>query len=383
MSVIDWFREQFSKDTNTLELDVILSNLAAETFYMELAVQACINLIANAVSRSEFLTYEKGKATKKDNYYLFNVEPNPNKSSSKFWRDVVGKLVRKNEVLIIQQGGYFYVADSFNCNRFAFKEYIYDGIVIDNYTLKNSYAESDVLHLELHNDKIKKVIDRLNESYAKLIDVSQKNYKRNNSRKVTVEIPTNYSKATKDQEELRNLLEKKLGSFLNAESAAALPLTKGEKIDELQSNIGVKGGADNKEIRAFVDDIFDFVAIGFQISPKLLKGEVQDTQEAVNNLLTFCVNPIAETIEDEVNRKYYKKKAYLSNTYMSVDTSNIKAVDIVKIAGALEILFRIGGYSIDDVLKKLGKEPLNTEWSMARWVTKNYERAEQRYEGGG
>ncbi|KXS45592.1 MAG: HK97 family phage portal protein [Candidatus Frackibacter sp. T328-2] len=382
MVIWDWFREQFNKDINTLELDVVLSSLAAETFYMELAVQACINLIANAVSRADFLTYEEGKETKKDNYYLFNVEPNPNKSASKFWRDVVSNLVRKNETLIIQQSSYFYVADSFNCNRFAFKEYIYDGIVIDNYSLKNSYTESDVLHLELHNDKIKKVIDKLNKSYAKLIDVSQKNYKRNNSRKITVNLDAKYSQKQEDQQQLKDLLEKRMGDFLNAESAAALPLTNGEEIEELDSNIGVKGGADNKEIRAFIDDVFDFVAMGFQISPKLLKGEVQDTQDAVNNFLTFCVNPIAETIEDEVNRKYYKKEAYLNNTYMRVDTSNIKAVDITKVSESLDKLLSIGGYSIDDVLKKLGKEPLNTEWSQIRWMTKNYEPAKRRYEGG-
>ena len=114
----------------------------------------------------------------------------------------------------------------------------------------------------------------------------------------------------------------------------------------------------------------------------ILKGEVADVEKAFNNFITYCINPLAELIEDEVNRKYYGKEAYLKNTYLKVNTSNIKAVDITDVANALDVLTRIGGYSIDDTLKKLGMEPLNTEWSRARWMTKNYQRVQDRYQGG-
>lgn len=379
MVIWDWFRKQFGDD-DTLEFDMVLGALTAETFYLELAVQASINLIANAVSRAEFLTFEKGKEVKKDNYYLLNVEPNPNKSASKFWRDVISNMVRDNEALVIQQDGNFYCAQSFSLEKRAFRNYIYKDIVIDNFSLSNNYYEPDVFHFELHNDKIKKILDRLNKSYAKLIAASQENYKKNNSRKITVEVPTSYPETEKAQKKLKDLFENKFKDFLEADGDAAVPLYNGLKIDELENNIGVKGGADNSEIRKFIDDIFDFVAMGFQVPPQLLKSEVQDTQEVVNNFLTFCVNPIAETVDDEVNRKLYGKDYYLENTYMRVDTSNIKAVDITKVANALDVLTRIGGYSIDDTLKKLGKEPIGGDIGKARFMTKNYQEIEKRLE---
>ncbi len=383
MSLWTTFLGWFNKDDGTLELDAYIGELASKVFYKELAVQACINLIANAVSRSEFQTFEKGKEVRKDNYYLFNVEPNPNKSASKFWRDAISKLVNNNEALIIQQGGYFYVADSFNVKKFAFKDYVYDNIVIDNLKLEKSRIESDVFHLELHNEKIRAVIDSLNKDYSTLIESSQKNYKKNNSRKFNVKVPTNYPQTDKAQQDLKNLFEKKFKTFFEAEGEAVIPTTNGIEIEELKSNIGVKGGADNQEIRRFIDDIFDFVAIGFQIPPQLLKGDVAEIGDLVKFFLTFCVNPIAELITDEVNRKYYKKKAFLERTYMKLDTSRIRAVDIKDIASALEILTRIGAYSVDDSLKALGMEPLNTDWSKARWMTKNYEEIKKRFEGGG
>ena len=383
MTIKDWFISLFKNGTQSVTLDMFIGELTSEIFFKELAVQACINLISNAVARSEFQTFEKGKEVRKDNYYLFNVEPNPNKSASKFWRDVIHHLVYDNECLIVQQDGHFYVADSFNVRKFAFQEYIYTDVVIDDFQLNKSFVESEVFHLELHNEEIKNVIDGLYRSYSKLIEASQQNYKRNNSRRGKMKIPTNYPQTEEAQKQLEDLFKNKFKRFFEAENGAVLPLPNNLEYEELSSNIGVKGGADNKEIRSFIDDIFDFVAIAFQVPPQLLKGTVADTDKAVGNFLTFCVNPLAELLTDEINRKYYKKRAFLDRTYVKLNTSMIRAVDIKDIAGALETLFRIGGYTIDDVLKSLGMEPLDNGWSTTHFVTKNYEPIEHSIENSG
>lgn len=382
LSLWTTFLGWFNQDDGTLPLDAWVGELASEIFYKELAIQACVNLIANTVARSEFRTYEKGQEIKKDNYYLFNVEPNPNKSASKFWRDVVHHLVYDNECLVIQQDGHFYVADTFVVKRFAFKEYLYTDIIIDEYKLKNVYNESQVFHFELHSEKIKSLIEGLYKQYAELIAASQSHYKRNNARRGKLVVPTNYPQTEKAQKDLQELLSHRFKRFFEAEGGAVLPLTNGMDYEELSSNIGVKGGIEGRDIRAFIDDVFDLVAIAFQVPPQLLKGNVADTDKAVNNLLTFCVNPLAELLADEINRKMYGKKNFIESTYVKLDTSNIRAVDIKDIAGALDVLVRIGAYSVDDCLKYLGMEPLNTDWSKARWMTKNYERIDQRFLGG-
>ncbi|HHW90990.1 MAG TPA: phage portal protein [Clostridiales bacterium] len=382
MGLKDIFLSWFGKD-GTLKLDAYVGKLATEVYFKELAIQACINLIANTISRSEFKTYEKGKETKKDNYYLFNVEPNPNKSASKFWRDVIHHLVYDNECLVVQQGDYFYVADSFNVDKYAFKDYIYTNIVIDDYQLNKTYFEPDVFHFELHNEKIRIIINGLYESYAKLIAAAQKHYKKQNARRGKLIVPTDYPQTDEAQKELQKLLNERFKRFFEAEGDAIVPLTNGLEYEELENKAnGNKGSMEGRDIRAFIDDIFDFVAIAFQVPPQLLKGNVADTDKAVNNFLTFCINPLAELLTDEINRKMYGKKNYLERTYMKLDTSNIRAVDIKDVAGALDILLRIGAYSVDDCLKYLGMEPLETEWSKARWMTKNYEPIETRFEGG-
>src|SRR5690606_23069779 len=100
MAISDWFSNLFNKH-NPLRLNTAIMYLQAEACFKLLAVQSAINLIANTVARGEFITYWQGKEVKGDNYYLFNVRPNQNKSASMFWRDVVSKLVYENECLVI------------------------------------------------------------------------------------------------------------------------------------------------------------------------------------------------------------------------------------------------------------------------------------------
>lgn len=385
MTVWNWFLSLFNKDTKSLSLDAFIGELATEIYFKELAIQSCINLIANVLTKAEFQTFERGEEVRKDNYYLFNVSPNPNKSASKFWRDVIHHLVYDNESLVIQQNGYFYVADSFAVERFAFKDYVYHDIIIDDYKLNNSYIEPDVLHFELHNEKIKTVIDGLYQSYSKLIAAAQKHYKKNAVRRGALTVPASYPQTDKAQNDLKELLEKRFKRFFDADGDAVIPLTNGMTYTESfgQPSGGTKGSVEGRDIRAFIDDIFDFVAMAFQVPPVLLKGSVADTEKAMDNFLTFCINPLAETLQDEINRKYYGKKLFLERTYLRINTSMIRAHDIKDIAGALEILFRIGGYCIDDILVTLGMEPLNTEWSKQRFVTKNYAPVEDVIAGGG
>jgi hypothetical protein len=58
-------------------------------------------------------------------------------------------------------------------------------------------------------------------------------------------------------------------------------------------------------------------------------------------------------------------------------------VDIKDVANALDVLFRIGAYTIDDCLKYLGMEPIGGEVGQQRFVTKNYQPIEDVIDGGG
>lgn len=386
MGIKDFFISLFNSD-GTLDLSAVeCGKMSAEIFYKELAIQSAVNLISNAVSRSEFVTYNKGNPVRQDNYYLFNVQPNQNKSASKFWRDVVHKLVYDNECLVVMPKGTsgLYVAESFDKTEYALRDNVYKNIKIKDYQLRETLTERDVFHFELHDQKIKAIIDSLYQGYGELIGYSESNYKRSNAKRGALEIPATYPQTDQAQASLEKLLNERIRRFFEAESGAVIPLTNGIKYQDLSTS-GYKSGSDSRDIKQLIDDVFQFVAIGFQIPPSLLLGNVADTEKAVNNFLAFCVNPIAELITDEINRKYYTKQQYLDRTYVKLDTSLIKVADIKDIASALDILFRIGANTINDNLKILGREPVNDPIADKRFITKNYTDAEnfEKDQGGG
>ncbi len=378
MKIIDVLKNFFGKK---IKYDVFVDSLQGEIYFKLLAIQSGINLIANTLSVAEFVTFREGKPHRGENYYLLNVAPNQNQNASKFWRKVVHKLVYDNQCLVIQHNMQFYVADSYNVKEFALKENIYTDVTVGDFAFnKKMFAESDVFHFEWHNQRAKDVIDGLYNSYSKLIEASQKHYKQNNARRGTLEIPTQLSKTEEGQKHLRNLLGVQFKEFYGAEGNAVLPLSRGEKYTEFE-NKNVKGGIEGRDIRAFVDDVFDYVAMALQIPPHLLKGDVADTDKAVNNFLTFCINPLAELLGDEINRKWYGKSLFTKRTYCKLDTTRVKAVEIKDIANALDVLTRIGAHTVDDNLEALGKEPLGGELGGQRFMTKNYEPIENMLEG--
>ena len=70
---------------------VDLSIAAAECAFRFMAIETCINMIANAIGNCEFKTFSKGKEVKGREYYTWNVEPNINQNSS----DFIHKLINQ------------------------------------------------------------------------------------------------------------------------------------------------------------------------------------------------------------------------------------------------------------------------------------------------
>jgi HK97 family phage portal protein len=143
-----------------------------------------------------------------------------------------------------------------------------------------------------------------------------------------------------------------------------------------------KNITEGRDIRALIEDMIDYVAIGMNIPPKLLKGDLADSEKLMESFITFCVTPILNAIVPEINRKVYTKGEYLEKTYIKVDTSMIKYVGIERLATAFEGFFRVGAFSINDILRRLGHEEIDEPWANDRYVTKNYERISNTREEG-
>lgn len=367
IGVFNWLKDNVFTTQSKIEA---YNSLGASVYYKELAIQSTISLIANALILSEFQTFEKGKVEKQDKHYSFNVEPNQNQNATEFWHEVITKLVYKNECLIIENDKNLYIADSYTHEARAFTDDLYRNVTIRGLSLSGTYHESDVLFLKLHDDSIKKLIDGLYLDYGELIETAKKGYKRSLGVRGILSVETLFSQKKDAQQKLDDLFDNKFKNYFNNENSV-LHLEKGLNFEEKYSP--TNNLKSNRDIRALIDDIIEFVAMAFHVPVGLIRGDVAGVKDQTDNFLMFCLNPIAKLITSEINRKLYGKEGFIDKSYVKVDTQKIKDVDIKALSSAADMLFRIGVNSIDDNLIMLGREPLKEKWSDEHYVTKNYQ----------
>ena len=126
------------------------------------------------------------------------------------------------------------------------------------------------------------------------------------------------------------------------------------------------------DIKTLTDEVYKMVATAFRLSPSLLRGEVQDTSKAIEQTLTFLIDPLANSIEESFNKTYYGKRAYQAGFYCKFDTTTIKHIDLFEVADKVDKYIADGIYSIDEIREKLGDTPIGEEWSQKHYITKNY-----------
>lgn len=344
------------------------AQLAIESF----AIVSAINMVASAVSKCEFKTYMKGVEKKADEYYLWNVEPNKNQNSSQFLQEIVSKLLYYNECLVLDIGGQLIIADGFYQNEYATVENYFTGVWRGTLTFDRSFRMSEVLYFKLGSDDIRLLLSELFKGYADLINMGIGKYRRSGGRKGILDIDATATGDKTFQTKFDDLMNNRFKSYFEAENAV-LPLHKGYHYEEQGGEGSKKSTSEIVDIAAITKEAFDRVAQAFKIPPSLLRGDIADVGLLTDNFLTFCIDPIVDMLGEETNRKRYGKAAFLEGTFLRIDPTCIKHIDLFSISASFDKLVASGGYCIDELRIKAGDAPLNTDFSKRHWMTKNYQ----------
>ena len=351
-----------------------LRGVATEVAVRELALSVCVNMVANAIGRCEFQTFREGKPVRDREYYLWNIEPNINQNSSAFLHELVDNLLRRNESLTIvtvhRDGREMLVnADSWATpKRYPQKMAEYKDVQVGEVDYRKTFRENEVLHLVLHQRGVREVVDRLWNSYSKLYAVASRAYTWGQGSHLKVKVDSAPHVTPEDIQAFQNLMNEQVKPFMNSENAV-LPQYNGYEYED----IGGSSNADRttRDIRALIDDIFDFTALGFGIPPVLVKGVVQGTQDAVERWMTTCVDPICDQLEEEANRKRYGYEDFAKGNFLHIDTSTVRHFDLFSNAANVEKLIGSGAYSINDVLHAAGMAEIDADWARIHWLTLN------------
>ena len=375
MSFTGWLSSIFTRKARiTIDsTDEEIESYCSEIYIREMAFWNAVNTIANAVSKCEFKTYTRGKETKGPEYYLWNIEPNQNQNSSGFMHKLIAELYRNNECLVVEQSGKLLVADSFTRTPYALYPDTFTDVTVGDFTFNKTFTQPDVLYFKLSEKNMREVVNAMYDSYARLITYSMRAYQKSRGTKGTFNYDTLPVAGTDDRKFFDELITKKFKTFMSS-GDAIIPLGKGQSYTDIGSK--TYSSESTRDIRAMIDDISDFTSKGFNIPPALLRGDIQGTSDAVDQFLTFCIDPLADMIQEEINRKRIGQVEYSKGSKIVIDTKTIKHIDLFSISTAIDKLIGSGAFCINDIRKATGDEVIDEDWAWQHFITKNYSSVE-------
>lgn len=344
--------------------------LVTEYKIRELAFLTCVDMVAAAIGKCEFKTFKQGEEVREREYYRLNVEPNRNENSSEFWHKVIYKLFTQNECLIVQlETGDLVVADDFIPPLYyPYRMLEYTGVIVGETSFRRTFYEDDVIHLKLNNVNIRPVMDGLQNTYSQILQTAVENSNWANGLHLKVSVDQIAAGDPDFEQQFTAMINEQIKPFFEA-SKAVLPEFDGYKYEIMGTD--PKIARDTRDIKALIDDIFEFTARALLIPPVLLMGDVAGTADAMSRWLTTCIDPLADQIQEEWNRKRYHYTAWKNGSYMQIDTSTILHFDLFSNATNIEKLIGSGAFSINDVRKAAGQTPLDDDFAEAHWMTLN------------
>lgn len=363
MAIFDFL----SKKVDTAEYEKIGIEVSEKVYFKELALFIAVSYIANTISKCEIKTFEGGKEVQNELYYTLNYEPNPNQNSSQFMNQLIERYFYEGSALVVPHKDSLYIADGFSREERPLKEDVFSSISIDGESQSKSYKAGDVFFFKLDNRHAKFLVDQLYADYGTLMAAAIEAYRRGNSEKYKLIMENTAAGDPKFKEVFEGMIKGQLESFMKSDKAV-YPQFRGYDLQSMPTN-GTQSSAD---VIAMRKEIFETVGQAFKIPMSMMYGNITNMNEIVKVYLSICIDPIAQMLSEELTRKTNTFETWKRGNRVKVDTSRINHMSILEVADKVDKAIGSGFANIDDMRKQVDWEPLNTEFSKAHFMTKNY-----------
>lgn len=367
--LFDWL----GRKVRRADIEAVALQSGASAAFKELALQTGISIIAGAVSQCEFQVYRRGKPVRDELYYALNVRPNPNQNSSEFIFDCINRLYRKGEALVVQHRNGLYVASGFQVDERPVLGSRYQNVTVGDkrqITFRRAFDASDVLHFRLDSKPVRKLIDGVYDDYGRLLSAAMDDYVRRCGRKYKYGLDQ-YKAGDEEFNKLwGETLRNQLKDFIQSPSGV-WPEYRGTHLEEMQS----AGNARNSSLDVINlrKEAFDIVAQAMKIPLPLMYGNMTNLGEIADVFLTFCIDPLADMISEEISCKTSDYDGWKRGDRVRVDTRHIRHLDLFAIAADADKLISSGALSINELRGEVDMDRLNEPWADDHFVTKNYE----------
>ena len=374
--MFEWLFKNSNREITDL-LEVITANwnrlqLAA------LAQEKAVNMIANAIAKSEIVISDGKSRVKDDNYYRLNIQPNDNQTGTDFWYLAARKLLKEGECLIVRmRSGMYYIAENYSSTSKVLSRKVYKDITLtdgtDTLGINRTFTSDDVMHLEYGSDELRALRRSVLDIYNDAVSALNQMVTVAGTPRYKFKTEANISFRTKDDQgnDVVMTIDKvidRLKEQLGRSGITIIRETQGTSLEYMD----IKSGIPVNEFQKMAEEVNNQCAMAYDIPIDVYNGKITEKSDATNEFITYAVQPVAEVISDNMNAKLVGMDDYIRGERAFVWLSRFKHVDVIDSATSLDKLRGIG-FSYDEIREMVGYEPLNTEWSQARALTKNYE----------
>lgn len=369
------------KDGNIVMKTGLSGTAASRLNVEEIALFSVIDLIASTAAMCEWRTYQNEEYRRGEDWYRWNVEPNQNENAFYFRRLLFARLLRFNEALVFQRAdGSLYIADSFNRDVFAFRPNKYTGITCNGLTLNRDKEEEEVYYFRLASQDTASLLHRINRLYSDALAEALDKYKHSGGRSGVLKISGHATKDPKYEDRVERLMTARFKAFFENKNAV-LPLWDGYEYVPHDGPASQKINGEVGDMESLVRQAQDRACNAYHCPPCLLRGDVTNQDEAVQNLLTFGVKPVVLTVETEANRKQYGREI-LNGWRMHIDMTHVRVVDIFDVAVKLDKIIQDAMVNTNEGRGLIGMDPILEDWANEYHRTKNMEAVNTTLKGG-
>lgn len=366
----------FNRDKEIKSLAEVIAVNLDKLNLSKLAIEKAISMVAKAIAKSDILI-QTDSSQKRNIEYRLNVQPNDHECGTVFWTEVIKSLLTAQEALIIPMNNKYYRAASWQVTDSVLSERTYSNVMLNcagaNYGLYRTFQTSDVIHLRYDNSKIRLYLQSVVDQYDRTLDAVNAMIRLSNQPKYKLKIDGNMNFREKkadgtDREVTRDEYTAKIKRILESDELSILPEANGIALESLT----VQTNAKAEELAKIALTINNEVANAFDIPEAVFNGNITEKSDATNEFITYACSPVAEVINDTltayiVGENDYSKKCERVLVWLA----RFKHVDVVDSAVNLDKLRGIG-FSYDELREMVGYPLLNTDFSQARALTKNY-----------
>lgn len=367
---VDWLTGRNTGDYQ-IEVDSGKKETAEKVLSLKLLMMAsAAGYLASGLSMCQWRTIENGKEARGAEYFRLNNRPNRNQSKAEFCSNLVYHLVMDNEAVIFSPDGKdIYVADSWNVEKRGTKNDIYRAISVDNDDRTFQFQSQSVMHIKMDWTGLAPLLSSIGDEYEAMIGTSYRGYRKQSGVKGVLNV-TGLESGTEEQ---RNALLARVKAqfktfFESTDSIVAL--NSGYTYTPVSTS--ARNTSEMNDIANMTDEFAERVGLALRVPVALMKGSVENTENARTDLVMFGIRPIAQAFEQEYNAKRLGEKEFTGGSRLFIDPLPIQLGDVANLPTFCERMTSCGQYSVDELRDLRGEPMLGTPEAQKHYITKNY-----------